>query len=110
MDVIAACAREPIVTSGKLIPGNFSTADTAARTSVGTEDRSRVFRRLIDDLQVFDEGLSLEEIQRLQPAASVSGQVALEAYAGPAGNGNGTRDVTFSFTDGLTFTNHAGRR
>ena len=34
-----------------------------------------------------------------------SGQVTLEGYVGPLGNGNGSRVVTFAATDGATFTN-----
>ena len=40
----------------------------------------------------------------------VSGQVVLERYAGPAHNGLGSRDVTFSVTDGATFTNRLTQR
>ena len=38
-------------------------------------------------------------------AGMVSGLVELEGYAGPIGNGTGTRVVTFAATDGSSFTN-----
>jgi len=65
-DLAAAYPRGPIVTSGQLTVGNFSTVDTGARTGLGPDGPSRVFRGLIDDLQVFDEAFSLEQIQGIQ--------------------------------------------
>ena len=38
--------------------------------------------------------------------STLTGTVTLAAYEGTAHNGNGTRDVVFSYTDGATYTNH----
>ncbi|HWN96372.1 MAG TPA: LamG-like jellyroll fold domain-containing protein [Methylomirabilota bacterium] len=78
LDVAAPYARGPIVTSGTLSAGNFSTVDTGARTGVGPSGPSRVFRGLIDELQVFDEAFSLEQIQQLQLAATAGPTLTAE--------------------------------
>ena len=66
LDVALPYSRGPIVTSGRLTAGNFSTVDTPARTGLGPNGQSRVFRGLIDELQVFDDVFSLEQIQQTQ--------------------------------------------
>lgn len=78
LDVAAAYARGPIVTSGKLTVGNFSTVDTGARTALGPNGPSRVFRGLIDELQVFDDALSLAEIRQFQIATPAAPTLAIE--------------------------------
>jgi hypothetical protein len=64
LDLSASYARGPILTSGTLSAGNFSTVDVPARTAVGPS--SRVFRGLMDEFQVFDDALSIEQIQMIQ--------------------------------------------
>ena len=71
LDVVAPYARGPIVTSGPLTLGNFSTVDTGARTGLGPDGPSRVFRGLMDEVQVFDEALSLEQLQQVQLGTAV---------------------------------------
>jgi len=66
LDVTAAYARGAVLTSGMLSLGNFSSVDVPARTSLGPNGPSRVFRGLMDEFQVFDDALSLEQIRRVQ--------------------------------------------
>ncbi|HMJ89366.1 MAG TPA: LamG-like jellyroll fold domain-containing protein, partial [Candidatus Acidoferrum sp.] len=66
LDVAAPYARGPVLTSGTLSLGNFSTVDVGARTSLGPDGPSRVFRGLMDELQVFDDALALEQIRLVQ--------------------------------------------
>lgn len=65
LDVAATYARGPIVTSGKLTVGNFGSI-VSARTANG--GASRVFRGLIDELNIFSRALSLEEVRAQQKA------------------------------------------
>ncbi len=58
----------PITTLGKLSVGNFSTVDAGARNGTGNGGGSRVFRGLMDELNVFSRVLSLTEIQAVQKA------------------------------------------
>jgi hypothetical protein len=69
-DVALPYTRGPIVTSGRLTAGNFSSVDTGARNGLGPNGQSRVFRGLIDELQVFAEALSLEQIRHAQQHTS----------------------------------------
>jgi hypothetical protein len=66
LDLVASYNRGPIVTSGRLTLGNFGTV-VGARTQTGSN--SRVFRGLMDEIQVFSRVLSLVEIQEAQSAA-----------------------------------------
>jgi hypothetical protein len=56
--------RGVIASSGPLTLANFSTTDTPARTSTGTS--SRVFRGLVDELEIYSVALDLAEIQAAQ--------------------------------------------
>jgi hypothetical protein len=68
LDVVRDYNRGPIVTSGPLTLGNFSTVTSnAARNETGVQ--SRVLRGLMDEIQVFSRVLSLAEIQEAQSAA-----------------------------------------
>lgn len=66
-DLVGSYNRGPIVTSGPLTLGNFGTV-VGARTATGPTG-SRVFRGLMDEIQVFDRVLSLAEIQEAQMTA-----------------------------------------
>lgn len=67
VDVTVDYDRGPILRSGSLTIGNFSTID-GARDATGPAGGSRVFRGLIDEVNVFNRVLSLEEIQAVQKA------------------------------------------
>jgi hypothetical protein len=58
----------PISSLGRLSLGNFSPVDAGARTGTGNGGGSRVFRGLMDELNVFNKALSLAEIQEVQRA------------------------------------------
>jgi hypothetical protein len=58
----------PVSTLGSLTIGNFSAVDTGARTGTGNGGGSRVFRGLIDEINVFNKVLSLSEIRAVQKA------------------------------------------
>ncbi len=60
--------RGPIASLGKLTVGNFSSVDAGARTGTGNGGGSRVFRGLMDELNVFNKVLSQAEIQDAQKA------------------------------------------
>lgn len=64
-------SRGVIYPSGSLTLGNFSSA-AAARTATGTGSTgTRVFRGLMDEIQIWNKVLSLEEIQAAQVAPSL---------------------------------------
>ena len=56
----------PITTLGRLSIGNFSAVDTGARNGTGNGGGSRVFRGLMDEINVFSKVLTLAEIQTVQ--------------------------------------------
>jgi hypothetical protein len=58
----------PITSLGNLAVGNFSPVDAGARNGTGNGGGSRVFRGLMDELNVFNKVLTLAEIQNLQKA------------------------------------------
>ncbi len=68
-DLTATYLQGPIATSGTLTIGNFG-AIVGARTATGPTS-SRVFRGLIDELNVFSRALTLEEIRAQQQAEAV---------------------------------------
>jgi hypothetical protein len=94
LDLALPYNRGPIVTSGRLTAGNFSVVDTPARTALGPNGPSRVFRGLMDELQVFDEAFSLEQIRQLQAAAPAG--VSLQASR----DGN---EIVISWESATTF-------
>jgi hypothetical protein len=74
LDLVSSYNRGPIVTSGPLTLGNFGPVGvwrnhTGENGSVAGEQGSRVFRGLMDEIQVFNRVLSLAEIQEAQSAA-----------------------------------------
>ncbi|MCW5557594.1 MAG: hypothetical protein KIT22_07165 [Verrucomicrobiae bacterium] len=66
-DTVADYDRGAIEQSGALTIGNFGSV-VGARNEVGPNGGSRVFRGLLDELNVFNRALSLEEIQAVQQA------------------------------------------
>ena len=72
---------------GRLTVGNFSGVDAGARNGTGNEGGSRVFRGLMDELNVYNKVLTLGEIQAAQKAPPGVGQV-LSVPIGVAREGN----------------------
>lgn len=68
-DLTATYLQGPIATSGTLTVGNFGSI-VGARTAAGPT-ASRVFRGLIDELNIFSRALTLDEIRAQQKAAAV---------------------------------------
>lgn len=73
-DSLRTYNRGPIVTSGPLTLGNFGSmvgarTHTGENGSVAGQQGSRIFRGLMDEIQVFNRVLTLEEIQEAQSAA-----------------------------------------
>jgi hypothetical protein len=68
LDITADYDKGPIVSMGPLTIGNFSTIDAGARGAAGPN--SRVFRGLVDEINVFNKVLTLAEIQAVQKAAA----------------------------------------
>jgi hypothetical protein len=79
-DVIASYDRGPILQSGSLTVGNFG-ANVAARDETGPTGGSRVFRGLMDELNVFNRVLTLEEIQAVQKAPANAAPVQSPSLA-----------------------------
>jgi hypothetical protein len=69
LDAAADYPRGIVQQSGPLTIGNFSTVDTGARNGTGPDGGSRVFRGLMDEIQLFNRLLSLDEIQQVQKTA-----------------------------------------
>ncbi len=73
-DVAATYPRGGFTSSGNFTVGNLTSADGQRNATGGN---SRVFRGLIDNVQVFDEALSLEQLQQVQIAAPESPTLAM---------------------------------
>jgi hypothetical protein len=69
LDIEADYNRGEILTSGPLTVGNFSSL-VAARNESGPNGGSRVFRGLMDELNIFNRAFDLSEIKELQQAPS----------------------------------------
>jgi hypothetical protein len=108
LDVEADYNQGDVAVNGPLTIGNFG-AVVAARNEVGPNGGSRVFRGLIDELNVFSRALSLEEIRQQQRAPAFRPQAeptiitrapaSRTAFEGE----NVTFDVEFTGTPPFTF-------
>ena len=67
LDVAATYPRGGFTSSGNFTLGNLTSADGARNATGGN---SRVFRGLMDEVQVFDEALPLEQLQQVQLSSS----------------------------------------
>lgn len=79
LDSSADYAQGPILRSGPFTIGNFSSVDNGARNGTGNGGGSRVFRGLIDELNVFNKALSLNEIVAVQKTAAYKPVTAVPA-------------------------------
>jgi hypothetical protein len=68
LDVSADYDRGPVLQTGPLTIGNFSSV-ASARNETGPNGGSRVFRGLIDEVKVFNEAYSIDQIRSVQKAA-----------------------------------------
>jgi hypothetical protein len=68
LDVTVDYDRGVINSIGRLTVGNFSAVDAGARNGTGNGGGSRVFRGLLDELNVFNKVLTLDEIRAVQKA------------------------------------------
>lgn len=76
----------PISSLGRLSVGNFSSVDAGARNGTGNRGGSRVFRGLLDELNVFSRVLTLAEIQDVQKAPAGVPVSEVELSAARQGN------------------------